>query len=408
MDQFQIGPREPLFFMHITKTAGMSMRLYLRGQYHPHEVFPETAWRGVMGRETELKTFRLVQGHFQYNLRGLVAESTRMLVLLRDPLRRMVSALRHLQRDPAFHPDHRLAKDLTLPQMLRHPDLMKNQRNVHARFLCASVPTADVVAYLRRELPSNPVADAADLEVPPDLQFAKDRLASIDFVGITEDIGAVVSTMAKTMNYHPPLYFPYINEDPSRADQLAGLSAADIAILEEHNDIDLPLYEFAKQLSVRRSFERSMHELTASGVYRTPPGSFAIDVGDIMPGSGWYEAETDGGLPWRWTGPGQYFTVEVPLRQDVSYKVCMTFGSVRKLGQDDFSAEINDAPVHTELLPEGRGYRCEFIVPQSFIARSSGFCRIRFDTRETCQATPDDIRSLGVSVRTIIFECIRE
>jgi hypothetical protein len=406
MDRFHVKDREPLFFMHITKTAGMSMRLYLGGQYHSHEVHPAATWRDVLGHETELKTFRLVQGHFHYNLRGLVAQNARMLVLLRDPLQRMVSALRHLQRDPAFHPDHRLAKDLTLQQMLRHPGLMKNQRNVHARFLCASVPAADVVAFLQRELPNNPAADPADLEGPPEFQLAKERLESIEFVGITEDIGAVVAAMARTMHYHPPLYFPFINENPIRDDPLSGLTAEDIAILQEHNDIDLRLHEFAKQLTVRRRFEQSMHGLTESGVYQTPPGSFAIDVGDIIPGSGWYEAEVDGNRSWRWTGPGRYFTIEVPLRPDASYKLGMTFGSARALGERDFSAKINDVPAHLELRQEGRGYYCEFIVPQPLLAQSKGFCRIRFDTHETSQTTADDIRTLGVSVRTIVFECI--
>jgi hypothetical protein len=406
MDLFQIGAREPLFFMHIAKTAGMSMRLYLGGQYHPYEVCPAAEWRDVLGRENELRTFRLVRGHFQYNLRDLVAEEARMLVMLRDPLRRTISALRHLQRDPAFHPDHRIAKDLTLHQMLRHSGLMDKQRNVQASFLCASAPTADVIAFLERELPDNPDADPADLEEPPELQFAKDRLASIDFVGITEDIGALVTTMARAMNYHPPLYFPFINEDPRRADPLEGLTDEDIAILREHNDVDLPLYEFAKQLMARRSFERRMHELTQSGVYQTPQGSFAIDVADIVPGSGWYEPEKDSSTSWRWTGPGRYFTVEVPLRRDASYRLSMTFGSARPLDPGDFAAEVNDVPVDFELQPEGGGYRCELAIPQALLARSGGFCHIRFDTHETVQPSAQDLRPLGVSVRRIVFECL--
>jgi hypothetical protein len=93
MEQFQIGSRQPLFFMHIPKTAGMSMRQYLGDQYYARDVCPAVRWHGLLGREDEVKRYRLVQGHFRYNLRELLAEGTRMLVLLRDPLRRTVSAL---------------------------------------------------------------------------------------------------------------------------------------------------------------------------------------------------------------------------------------------------------------------------------------------------------------------------
>jgi hypothetical protein len=406
MDRFHVGDREPLFFMHIPKTAGMSMRLYLSGQYQTHDVCPAVRWHGLLNSERDLATYRLVQGHFRYNLRQLLSPETRTLVLLRDPVRRTVSALRHLQRDPSFHVDHRMAKDLTISQMLRHPHLMQNQHNVQARFLCASMRPADVSSYLQQETPRNPNADAADREEPPELELAKDRLSSIEFVGFTEDIGAVVPVMARHMNYHPPLYFPFINEDPIRTDTLQGLSDEDLAILGEYNDIDLALYDYARRLIERRAFQISMRELTRSGTYEIPNGSFEIAISDIIPGSGWYEHEQQGDVSWRWTGPGRYFTIEVPLRDDVSYRLVITFGGLQALGPSDLAAEINDVPVELELQPEGRGYRCEFVVSQTLLAQSSGFCRIRFDTRETTQLTPPDIRALGISVRQIAFECL--
>ena len=80
--------------MHIPKTAGMSMRLYLGEQYHPHEICPAEHWQDILGHEQNVTKFHLVRGHFRYNMRGLVAGDARMLVVLREPLRRTVSALR--------------------------------------------------------------------------------------------------------------------------------------------------------------------------------------------------------------------------------------------------------------------------------------------------------------------------
>lgn len=406
MEPFRIEAREPLFFMHIPKTAGTSMRLYLSEQYQVHETCPIVRWQGLLGHEQDLQSFRLVSGHFRYNLREIIAEHARMLVMLRDPLRRTVSALRHLQRDPSFHLDHELAKGLSMSEMIRHPVLMQNQRNVQARFLCASMPPDHVSAYLERELPENPNADAGDLEDPPELGLATGRLDSIDFVGLTEDIGAVVSAMAQEMNYHPPLYFPVLNEDPARSDPLHGLSEDDLAILRDYNDIDLEIYDYARRLIERRAFERAMRQLIDSGVYEVPPGSFEIPTAGIMPGSGWYEPEHKGGVSWRWTGPGRYFTIEVPLRQDATYRLSLTFGGDRPPGPEDLSAEVNDTPVGFEPPQEGRRFRRELVIPRTLLAQSAGYCRIRFDTKTTTQLTSSDIRALGVSVRQIVFECL--
>lgn len=406
MEQLQVGTREPLFFMHIPKTAGMSMRLYLGGQYRAQDVCPAVRWQGVLGREEELKRYRLVHGHFRYNLRELAAPDAKMLVMLREPLRRTVSALRHLQRDPSFHHDHEVAKSLSLSEMLRHPDLMRNQQNVQARFLCASLPAAKISAYLRKELAQDPAADAGDIEEPPELPLAQDRLTSIDFVGLAENINAVVSEMAREMHYHPALYFPLVNEDPFRDNPLDGLNAEDVAILREYNDVDLPMYEFAMQLIERRGFERSMRELVQKGIYRVPEGSFEIPLDGIMPGSGWYAPDSDGDVYWRWTGPGRYFTIEMPLRQDVSYRLTMVFGGLRPPAPEDLAAEINDVPIAFEPLQEGHRYRRELMIPRALLAQSSGFCRIRFDTSETTRPAPPEIRSLGVAVRRIQFECL--
>lgn len=401
MDEFQIGERAPLFFMHIPKTAGMSMRLYLSGQYRTHHVCPYVRWSGLIGREDEVRAFRLVQGHFRYNLRHLMAEDARMLVMLREPLRRTVSALRHLQRDPSFHQDHVLARDLTIAEILRHPGLMKNQENVQARFLCASQTPEEVSAYLTQ---ADDHADAGDNEEPPDLELAQERLTGIDFVGLTENIDAVVSSMADAMSYHPPRYFLLINNDPEHTDPLHQLSAEDMEILRAHNSIDLQLYQFAANLLERRAFESRMSRLISSGLYQVPPGSFTIPLSGVVPGSGWYEPECEGDVCWRWTGPSQQFTIEVPLRTDASYRLTLIIGGDQR--PPDFTAEVNDVPIEFEPPQEGRRNRHVLLIPQDLLAQHSGFCRIRFDAGQTAQLNTHDIRRLGVCVGGITFECL--
>jgi Sulfotransferase family len=406
IDAFKPGRRAPLFFMHIPKTAGMSMRQYLNNQYQAGAICPADRWQDLLDLGRDVASYDLVRGHFRHNLRQLTAPGTRVLVVLREPLRRTVSALRHLGRDPNFHQTYELARNLTPGEMIRTPRIMALQRDVQARFLCASRTADDVTAYLRDARTGNRNADAGDRENPPAFQLAADRLETIDFVGTTEDLGTLVSAMAQEMKFHPPVHFPVVNENPERIDPLPGLTDEELAIVYEHNTIDLQLYDFARRMLKGRSFDRSIREMVRNGVYQVPPASFEIEMSGIIPGSGWYAAESAGQTSWRWTGPGRRFTLEVPLRQDVSYRFDMTFSDPRPAGPGDITVEVNDYPMAFELWSEGHLFRCAIVIEQGMLARSDGICRIEIDTGETSQPSASDLRQLGISVQKVEFICL--
>lgn len=406
MHDLHIGERKKLFFMHIPKTAGMSLRLYLSNQYLTEDICPFADWQQIVGREQSLPFYRLVQGHFTYNFSRLLSNNVQMLVMLRDPLRRALSSFNHLRRDPNFHADHHLAKSLTLSEIIRHPRLMMMNDNIQTRYLSASSDPRKVSAYLQSELLRYPAAAASDLEGPPDIRLAIERLQSIEFVGLTENIGALVSSMAQEMSYHPPLHFPVVNQDPTGIDSLHSISEEEREILREHNELDLQLYDFAKTLLERRVFLHGMAELVRKGTYSVPLGSFEVPLSGIMPGSGWYTPERDGNSFWRWTGPSDAFTLEIPLRYDRSYRFLMTFTCKRPLDPNDFTATANYDPVAINLTSLDHIYRCEFIIPETALNKVSGFCRLQFKVRQENDDDSQDIRKLGVCVRRVAFDCL--
>ena len=106
--------RETFFFMHIMKTAGTSLVSAMKANFDPANVYP-TAGAGPAHAEQYWKvdalraslpetigTVELYCGHFPYVVRDLVDAST-VITLLRDPVDRVVSHLRHCERNFERH-----------------------------------------------------------------------------------------------------------------------------------------------------------------------------------------------------------------------------------------------------------------------------------------------------------------
>lgn len=398
MDVFEAGSRPPMFFMHIPKTAGMSMRLYLDEQYQSDQICPAERWHDLLGQMSP-RAFQLVRGHFHYNLRALVSENVRMLTLLRDPIRRTLSALRHLRRDPRFHETYDIARNLPLKGLLRHPAIMSAHRDVQARYLCASMTPEAVATYLER----NPTGGAGDLEDPPDLDLAMERLDTIDFVGLTEDLDTLVHGVGHAMRYHPSPWFPRINDDPDPTDPLADLGSEELALLREHNRIDLDLYEYARRMIAWRSRARAVRRMVDHGVYRAPPGSFEVPLDRVVPGSGWYEAEREPGSIWRWTGPDRHFTIDLPLCPNGTYEFSMVFNDPHQNRSAGLAVEINGKPAAFHVTPEDDTLRCDVRIDRGVLRRSDGICGIQIDSGAVERASPPDMRNLGLLVRRLAF-----
>jgi len=398
MARFEAEARDPLFFMHIPKTAGTSMRLFLRNQYQPHHICPAVGWRDVPAIAADLRRYRLVQGHFQFNLLEALAPSTKILTILRDPVARTISALRHLRRDPTFHPMHAAARDKTLGQLVRDPGIMAQQRNVQAAHLCASAPPERVLDLLN----TAPDADPVSLETRPDRQRALDRLERIDFLGLVEDLAAAADELSAAMDFHPAAWLPLMNGAP---DEPAALSEAEIAILCDYNQIDLELYARAEKIITQRRFEAAMRRLLANGVYRTPQGGFEIDLLGIMPGSGWYAPEGHDGRHWRWTGPDRRFSLELPMRPNGAYQGRLHFVT-RRDAAPALSVELNGAAIPLDVSLTGGGWLGSFEIPRGALHATGGLCRLVFDTQTAeVSGSGDDLRRLGIAVNRIAFVC---
>lgn len=107
-------PPSRFFLVHIMKTGGTSLLKGLLDNYEPHEVYPEQGeplyasvdrLRSVS--PDDLMELKVVSGHFPYVVTELVRPDV-CLTVLRDPVERTISLLRHCKRYVPHMRDHSL------------------------------------------------------------------------------------------------------------------------------------------------------------------------------------------------------------------------------------------------------------------------------------------------------------
>ncbi len=406
MEFFSISARKPLVFLHIPKTAGMSMRLYLANQYHPQEICPAQEWSALAQlNPAEIASFKLFRGHFRNNVRGGLPPGTRALAMLRDPIQRTISGLQHMARDPNFHPDHAMVKGKQVFEMLRMRPIMEHQRDVQTAYLSATASFEETRSAVRNASGRGGLRAADVVGNHPDLDVARQTLEETEFVGMLENLPGILRVLTAAMDYHPVASFPEMNENPNH--RRPELNDDDYAILNEYNQNDLILYEEAKAVIARRERAVALALLRERGVYRTPQGSFRLDLGDIIPGSGWFDPEETETGHLRWTGPSRHFSLDLPLRADASYKVTLRFGRPEASAGHDIGVLANDVPMETSFEGDRDGGTLIFTVPQRLLATNDGICEFVFDPGPTVQPSQyggTDLRKLGVVVFGLEFE----
>ena len=387
--------------MHLPKTAGMALRLFLGNQYPLDRIMPANDWRELLAVDVaDLKKYDLFQGHFSCGLMDLLPADVMPIVFLREPVARTISHLKHLRRDPEFSPAaYKLAAGRGLDELVHDERIMKLCCNVQSSLLCNDIPPETILAGLRGDELAGRVPNPDAFAAPPDLAKAEESLERFRFVGLVEDLQEDILRLAMELGLHPPHPLPRRNFDPEGATDPNALDPATVAIIRERNAVDVALYERVKErLSARPPVTRGDigWNLLAYGVYQPidEPVEFAL-TGPI-PGSNWYACEEAESGGHRWTGPLTETTLELPLAPGLDFEISVHL-LIAELA--DLTVRIGDTelPIRAEA-PEGRMHRIAFWVPAALVERND-LTTLRFTTREVFQASATDIRLLSFLVR---------
>jgi hypothetical protein len=212
-------PRPRLFFMHLPKTAGMALRLFLGNQYPFDRIMPANDWRELLAVDlADFKRYDLFQGHFSCGLMDVLPADVSPIIFLREPVARTISHLKHLRRDPEFSPAaYKLAAGRSLDELVHDEYIMKLCCDVQSALLCNDIPAETILAGLRGEALAGRVPDPDAFAAPPDLATAEESLERFRFVGLVEDFQEDILRLSMELGLHPPYPLPKRNFDPEGA-----------------------------------------------------------------------------------------------------------------------------------------------------------------------------------------------
>lgn len=229
-----IEKNTPVIFLHIPKTAGLTLHEILTDQY-PHRkhkiIYTVAHTKTYTGLSEEKKRkIGVIKGHVLYGLHEQMPMKPVYLTFLRDPVARTISGYEFIKskKDHPFHKEM-LQNDFSLFDFLDRK-LVANFDNMQVRFLCGN-----------NAMPFGQVNETH-------LELAKRNLIDQHTLfGITEMFDESILYFKHELGWHQPFYAKVnVTKNTSiyRNDLDDKTNQAVIAV----NKFDLQLYAFAKKI----------------------------------------------------------------------------------------------------------------------------------------------------------------
>lgn len=229
-----------VIFLHVGKTAGATMRRALRRQFGRGEVLEVRAPTVRPGRlrrdgavawfaslpEAERAAPRLIMGHMTYGLHEFVPRPSEYVTLLREPIALVRSQYGHVRR----HEGH-----LLYEQAKAYPDLGSYIESG----LSLEMDNSQTRAF------AGDTTTPFGACTPSMLAAAKANLEGFAVAGATERFDESLVAMIRAFGWGRVRYVT-TNVDPNRAAR-APLTDRELALVREHNALDLELYAWAAE-----------------------------------------------------------------------------------------------------------------------------------------------------------------
>lgn len=327
-------PDPAIFFVHIPKTAGLSLYWAMANAFPINTVArfnsEQEFWQAESSR---IQKLRLLAAHAHIGFQSIFPQQPFVFTFLRSPLDRTISAYWHLRNEsksrfdnPEFQAIIDECQNRSFEEIIFDDasPVLSQLGNVQTQYLGmeplerttqdeepsgADVPLCNLFRQAVKIDPLTPGQKAAEK--------ARENLNSLPAFGILENMDASLELMRDAIGLDPD-NVPQINvgKRPGRESEV---SARAVERIRELTSSDQALYDFAVQLLRQRSSEGNRPEIAVKYLqpqFRFDPPAESIEcaVADGFIGGGWYPRDSGSEGAWCWNGMIDRSWIDIYMR----------------------------------------------------------------------------------------------
>jgi hypothetical protein len=246
--QHKLQDDDVLIHLHIPKTGGSSLN-YLLEQKFPAEAmfYVPTA---ILSRhelmEMNLDSYRMIIGHIKSSIAQYISKTPLFIAMLRHPVERIISFYYFVRSRPQIL-SYDVANQLSFEEFIES-EKFHVREHIHNQ----------MVRILSGQ------DDYSQIPTHTELELAKKQLEDMPFIGLTEYFEESVQLLFYTFIWQDSFEVPYRNVTDVRPTR-AEVSPAITQKILDHNQLDLELYLFAKQLFHQR-YRQMVDELSQNNL----------------------------------------------------------------------------------------------------------------------------------------------
>jgi hypothetical protein len=258
-------PHPRYFFIHVMKTAGRTLLRHFRGNFELDEMYPygklDIRYDGdrvdirhhlevgclLRLPEERVRRIRVYSGHYPYVASELIGGDFIRFTILRHPVDRTISLLRQFRRkDPWADPNLQYSapmEGLSLDEVYENPFVYEPLVLNHQTKIFSMSADDRLDTYM----------DVIDVD-DERLAIAKQNLAKVDFVGLTEQYDEFLDEVAVATGWE---ILRQLRKNETPQEDIKPVSEALRRRIAADNAIDMEFYEYASELVESRRRRRT-------------------------------------------------------------------------------------------------------------------------------------------------------